>query len=148
MGIADEMRKMHADVLAAIDGMTEDELTKPETIGKWSARDVLLHMSLWDGEAIKGFAVWRTGHDYDWTYAQEYLKLNECWQEMTKGLSAIQAVQTYNLVRGALINDTACIGDAIWEKRGGIPKWLHGIAIVHNQWHLEKLQAYRQSLGR
>jgi hypothetical protein len=146
MSIVDDLKLTQRDVLEAIDGLTADELEKENTIGKWSARDVVIHMAMWDGEALKALAVWRTGHDYDWTYANEYLKFNEFWHEITKTLSSTQVIQMYNLVHGALIADISGISEAIWTKRGGIPNWLSGIAVEHNKWHLEKLQAYKKLL--
>ncbi len=148
MGIADDLRKMHSDVLEAIDGLSAEELSREGTIGKWSARDVLIHMAMWDGEALKALAVWRGGHDYDWAYADDYLKINECWHEITKKISTTQVLQMYNLVRNAIITDTAAISDDVWSSRGGVPKWLSGITIEHNQWHLDKLRAFRKSLGK
>ena len=148
MSIVDDLRQGHVKILEAIEGLSELEMTKENAIGKWSVKDILLHISLWDGECIKAFAVWRTGHDYDWAYADEYLKLNECWHTITKNLSLNQALQSFNLNRNALISDVALISDDIWQKRGGIPKWLTGIAMTHNNWHLEKIETYRKSLGK
>jgi hypothetical protein len=148
MGIVDDLAKMQADVLESIDNLSAEELNRPNTIGKWSARDVLLHMAMWDGEALKAFAVWRTGHDYDWTYADGYLKINACWHEITGKMSEKQVIQMYNLLRGALIADMSGITEDVWESRGGVPKWLPGIAIEHNEWHLAKLKAYKASLSK
>jgi uncharacterized damage-inducible protein DinB len=115
MGVVDDLAKTQAAVLEAIENLSSDDLTRPETIGKWSARDVILHMAMWDGEALKALAVWRNGHDYDWTYADGYLKMNDCWHEVTKKMSDKQAIQMYNLVRGALIADISCITDEVWK---------------------------------
>jgi hypothetical protein len=148
MGIVDDLRNKHVEVLQAIDGLSEEEMGRPNCIGKWAARDVLMHIAMWDGEALKALAIWRTGHEFTWPYLDGYLKLNDCWYEITKNLSATQVIQTYNLTRNALIADISCISDDIWEKRGGVPKWLPGIALEHNNWHLEKLREYRKSLGK
>src|SRR5262245_35858552 len=40
-------REMHAELLAAIDGLTEAQLTE-RTLDGWSVKDHLLHLSLWD----------------------------------------------------------------------------------------------------
>jgi hypothetical protein len=146
MSIVDDLTQTQKDVLEAIDGLTAEELEKESTIGKWSARDVVIHIAMWNGEALKALAVWRTGHDYDWTYANEYLKMNDFWKDMTKKLTSTQVIQMYNLVQGALIADVSCISDDIWAGRGGIPDWLSGITIEHNKWHLEKLRGYKKSL--
>jgi hypothetical protein len=148
MRIVDDLTKSQADVLEAIDGLTGEELSRENAIGKWSVRDILLHIAMWDGEALKGFAIWRNGHDVDWTYAENYLKFNEFWHENLKNLSVNQVLQMFNLTRNALINDISAVSDEIWEKRGGVPSWLHGIVIKHANHHLEKLQAYKQSLSK
>ena len=148
MVFADDAKVAYNNVLVAIDGLTAEEMTRANTIGKWSARDVIIHMALWDGEALKAFSVWRTGHDYDWTYADEYLKLNDTWYEITKKLDVNQVIQAFNLTRNAIISDIEGIPEDIWQKRGGVPSWLKGILIEHNNWHLAKLHEYRKSLGK
>jgi uncharacterized damage-inducible protein DinB len=40
-------RQMHADLLAAIDGLSDDQLTEC-TLDGWSVKDHLLHLALWD----------------------------------------------------------------------------------------------------
>ena len=148
MSICDDLRQGHMKILEAIEGLSAEEMTQEDSIGKWSVRDTLLHIAMWDGEAIKAFAVWRTGHEYDWTYAEEYLKLNDCWHDITKKLDINQAIQAFNLNRNALIADASSISAETWEKRGGTPKWLTGIAITHNEWHLKKLEDYRKTLSK
>jgi hypothetical protein len=147
LSIVDDLNKAQADVLEAINGLTADELTRENAIGKWSVRDTILHIAMWDGEALKGLSIWRTGHDVDWSYTENYLKFNEFWHENLKGLSATQVIQLFNLTRHALICDISAISDEIWEKRGGVPEWLYGIVIKHGGHHLAKLQEYRKSLG-
>jgi hypothetical protein len=147
MAIVDELKKTHDDFLECIESLSAEELVRENSIGKWSARDVILHMAMWDGEALKAFAVWRTGHDYDWTYAEEYLKINDFWQANFKKLLPKQVIQMFNLNRSALIADTSCVSEAVWQKRGE-PDWLRGIAIEHDTLHLAKLQAFRKSLGK
>lgn len=148
MAFVDDAKAAYDQVLAAIDGLTVEEMTRENTIGKWSARDVVSHMSFWDGETLKGFAIWRTGHDFDWAYAKEYLKLNEAWHDANKHLDVNQVIQNFNLTRHAILSDIAGVPDDIWQKRGGVPSWLNGILIKHSNWHLAKLQAYRESLGK
>ncbi len=148
MGFVDDLTKTQAEVLEAIDGLTAEEMTRENAIGKWSVRDIILHMAMWDGEALKGFAIWRTGHDVDWAYTESYLKFNEFWHENLKKLSLNQVIQMFNLTRHALINDISAVSAEVWEKRGGIPSWLPGIIIKHGNHHIEKLQAYKKSLSK
>lgn len=146
MALVDDLGKQHTQVLEVIDGLSAEELTRPDAIGKWSVRDTIQHIAMWEGEVLKALAVWRTGHDYDWSFTKEYLKINDCWIENTRHLTAEQVIRAFNLNHAALMADVAAIPDDIWEKRGGIPKWLQGVGITHTAHHLEKLREYKKSL--
>jgi hypothetical protein len=148
MGIADDLRQGHLELLEFIEGLTAEELNRPDTIGKWSARDVILHLAMWDGEALKALAVWRTGHEYDWAYAKDYLKFNEFWIGNFRHLGSSQVIQMFNLVRNALIADSSAVSEDIWSRRGGVPRWIYDVVIDHTKHHLERLRAYRKSLGK
>jgi hypothetical protein len=147
MKMVDDLKKGHVEILEAIEGLSSEERGRPSTIGNWSARDVILHLAMWDGEALKAFAVWRTGHEYDWSYTPDYDKFNAFWIENTKQLSASQVIQMFNLIRHALVRDMEGIPDEIYRKRGE-PKWIYSASIDHTSHHLEKLRTYKASLGK
>ncbi|OGC90876.1 MAG: hypothetical protein A2W25_13185 [candidate division Zixibacteria bacterium RBG_16_53_22] len=147
MKMVDDLKNGHTDIVKTIDGLNSEELDRPGTIGDWSARDVLLHIAMWDGEALKALAVWRTGHEYDWSYTPDYDKFNAFWIENTRQLSASQVIQMFNLIRHALICDMEAIPDEIYRKRGE-PKWIYSASIDHTSHHLNKLMTYRASLGK
>ncbi len=151
MSIADELKKSHIDILDVVQELTEDELSRQNTIGKWSARDVLLHIAMWEGEAVKALTVWRTGHQPDWNYLNDkkiILKFNDFWIENLKHLSATQVLKMLNLTHSSLVADVSAIPEEIWDKRGGTPKWLSEITFEHNKEHLPGLIAYKNSLGK
>ncbi len=145
MKIADQLKKSHARILEAIENLKEEEISRKGTIGKWSVREVILHIAMWDGEVLKALAVWRLGHDYDWSYAKHYLRFNDFWIDVTAHLSVGQVLRLFNLIHSALVTEVASIPDDIWDKRGGVPQWLVDVTIDHYEEHLPKLIAYRQS---
>jgi hypothetical protein len=144
--IAEEIRKTHQEILKSIEGLSAKQLIKKGAFGKWSGRDVLLHIAMWTGECIKGTSVWKTGHDYDWSYANEYLAFNEFWVKTTKHLTAEQVIQMLNLNYFALFNELASIDDELWKQRGGAPKWLKEIAVKHSRSHSAKLNRFRKGI--
>jgi hypothetical protein len=146
MKIADDLKKSHVEILEAIENLKEEEISRRETIGKWSVRDVILHIAMWDGEVLKALAVWRLGHDYDWSYAKDYLRFNDFWLDVAGHLSVGQVLRLFNLIHSALVTEVAAIPDEIWNKRGGVPQWLLDITVDHYKEHIPKLAAYRQSL--
>ena len=46
MGIAEELRQGHVQLLEFIEGLTAEEVNRHNTIGKWSVRDVILHLAM------------------------------------------------------------------------------------------------------
>jgi hypothetical protein len=147
MAIADELKQSHMDMLDAIQGLSVEELTRENTIGYWSVRDVLLHIAMWEGEVLKAFAVWRTGHEYDWTYARDMQMFNEFFMEAGKDLNIGMVLQMFNLIHAALVNDISLVTDEIWAKRGE-PEWIRSVTTEHNTHHIEKINKYKESLKK
>ncbi len=147
MSIVDDLKKAHLDMLEAIGGLSAEELTKEKTMGYWSVRDVILHIAMWEGEVIKAMSVWRTGHDYDWSYARDMDMFNEFYMEAGKDLSIGMVLQMFNLVHSALVNDVSLVSDEIWKNRGE-PEWLRDITIRHNEEHIKKIKKYKESLNK
>ena len=151
MGISDDLKKSHVGILAAVENLTSEEMAREKTIGEWSVRDVILHIAMWEGEVLKALAVWKTGHGFDSSYVTDYnfiLKFNDFWIENLKHFSPQQILQMFNLTHFALIIEVAAIPEEIWEKRGGVPKWLRDVTVDHNDEHISKLHAYKKSLEK
>lgn len=148
MKIADDLKNSHVEILEAIEDLKEEDISREDTIGKWSVRKVILHIAMWDGEALKALAVWRLGHDYDWSYAKDYLRFNDFWVDVTRHLSVPQVLRLFNLIHSALVTEVGAIPDEIWDERGGVPQWLRDITIDHYKEHIQKLKAYRQSSNK
>jgi hypothetical protein len=102
---------------------------------------------MWDGEALKAFAVWRTGHGIDWNYAKDYLKFNHFWIENLQHLDVNQVMQMFNITRNALVCDAGAIPDEIYQVRGE-PRWMYDVVIDHTAHHIGKLRDFRKSLER
>ncbi len=41
------------ELMAAIDGLSDDELQQPGVVGEWSVKDILAHITTWELEALK-----------------------------------------------------------------------------------------------
>lgn len=41
------------ELMAAIDGLSDDELQQPGVVGEWSVKDILAHVTTWELEALK-----------------------------------------------------------------------------------------------
>ncbi len=148
MGIVDELEKSHMDILAAVENNTAEEMSREKTIGEWSVRDVILHIAMWEGEALKGLAVWRTGHDPDWSYIKSIQVFNDFWIDSASKMSVDQVMRMFNLIHYAVIAEVSAIPEDIWQKRGGIPGWSKDETTNHFKEHIPRVQAYKGSLGK
>jgi hypothetical protein len=45
--------KSWEELQRSIEGLTDAQLTQPETMDQWSIRDVLAHITTWEGEALQ-----------------------------------------------------------------------------------------------
>jgi hypothetical protein len=148
MEIVDELKKSYRDIMDAVENLTTEEMSREKTIGEWSVRDVILHIAMWEGEVVKMLAIWRAGHEVDWSYAKHYLKFNDFWLEITKHLSVEKIMKMFDFTHVALLADISAIPGEVWAERGGLPKWIYDITVGHNNEHIPKLQDYKTSLGK
>ena len=84
-------RQMRGELLAAIDGLSDELMTEPSLDG-WSVKDHLAHLAFWDD--IRGSEVVRisAGHDSAWRMTGEQDEaLNALVYDQRKGLPLDQA---------------------------------------------------------
>ena len=63
-------RESRADLLAAIEGLTDDQLSE-RTLDGWSVKDHLLHISLWDEIRAAEIERISAGHESLWRMSSE-----------------------------------------------------------------------------
>ena len=63
-------RQMREELLAAIDGLSDELLTEPSLDG-WSVKDHLAHLALWDDVRADEVARISAGHDSTWRMTDE-----------------------------------------------------------------------------
>lgn len=70
--LLEKLRSAHANLEAAIDGLTEEQMTQPGVIGDWSIKDLIAHLTYWErraafllGSSINGYReevdIWKIG---------------------------------------------------------------------------------------
>jgi uncharacterized damage-inducible protein DinB len=63
-------RQMRQELLAAIDGLSDERMTEPSIDG-WSVKDHLAHLALWDDIRAGEVARISSGHDSAWRMSGE-----------------------------------------------------------------------------
>jgi uncharacterized damage-inducible protein DinB len=105
-------RTARAELLAAIDGLSEAHMTEP-TLDGWSVTDHLAHIAIWD--EIRASEVERisAGHQSVWrmTVEQE-TAFSPMAYELRRGLSVAQAMWELETSRQRLLDAIASASDA------------------------------------
>ena len=50
----DELDNSREQLLVLLDGLTDEEILHPNTIGNWSIADFLVHLAIWEAELVTG----------------------------------------------------------------------------------------------
>lgn len=83
-------REMRADLLAAIGGLTDEQMTEPSLDG-WSVKDHLAHLTLWDDLRASEVERISTGYDSAWRMTGDQdATLNGIAHELRLGWSVAQ----------------------------------------------------------
>jgi len=84
-------RRMREELLAAIEGLSDEALTEPSLDG-WSVKDHLAHIALWDDIRAEEVARISAGHDSAWRMTPEHeAAFGVMAHELRLGLSVEQA---------------------------------------------------------
>jgi uncharacterized damage-inducible protein DinB len=84
-------RESRAKLLAAIDGLTDEQMSEP-TIDGWAVKDHLAHLALWDDIRADEVERISAGHDSAWKMTETQDEdLNHTGYELRRTMSAAQA---------------------------------------------------------
>ncbi|HKW58276.1 MAG TPA: maleylpyruvate isomerase N-terminal domain-containing protein [Candidatus Dormibacteraeota bacterium] len=137
-------RESRQRLLAAIDGLTEEEMSEP-TIDGWAVKDHLAHLALWDD--IRAAEVERisAGFDSAWKMTEHQDDVhNATGYELRRSMSVAQARWELDRSRGKLLDAIASAPpDALDPSRYGAA----GLRSGHEAEHIEWLERWRHEKG-
>jgi uncharacterized damage-inducible protein DinB len=143
-GLLEHYRRSREDLLSAIDGLSEAQLTERSLDG-WSVTDHLAHLATWDevratevARISAGFgSLWRMSDMQDAAY-------NEMAYDLRKAMSPAQARWELETSRGALLEAIASASDR------GLDPTLYGEAGLtsgHEAEHTGWIRRWRNERG-
>jgi hypothetical protein len=144
--------------LDLIEGLSEEELQQPDVVGDWSIKDILAHLSRWEGELVKLLWQARNGQrpttmqlrelnpvsqeSVDESNARWYAESRERPLELI--LADFHAVrnQTERRVEAFSEHDLSDPGRFAWL--GGRPlwEWIKGDSFGHEAEHAAQIRAW------
>ncbi len=137
-------RESRSKLLAAIDGLTDEEMSEPSIDG-WAVKDHLAHIALWDD--IRAAEVERisAGFESAWNMTdQQNDAHNDAGYEIRRSMSPAQARWELETSRRKLLDAIAAAPpEALDESRYGAA----GLRSGHEEEHSGWLQRWRDERG-
>jgi uncharacterized damage-inducible protein DinB len=134
------------NVLSAVEGLNDEELSQPMAEGKWSVKDTLGHLAAWEGEAIRAFEQKARGERPTIGDITDFNAWNEVESAKRKDRTAeeIRREIAGNRERLlAILNDLPDEGN-VWAPERMTAR-LVDMLIQHDQHHAKTLHEYRRA---
>jgi hypothetical protein len=162
------LRGGHHLVNELLDQVSDDELTRPGTIGggEWSAKDVLGHLTTWEEAALQALGEWREGRrptiETEAFASDEGVdRFNAATVEAKAKLSLAEVRSEAERVLAALTHEIETMTDVEWnapapyvtERRRYLVELLGSILgapkrpFGHSSAHLPDLEEFVRSVG-
>ena len=125
---------------SAIFGLSEEQLTRPGPVGRWSVKDVMAHIGHWEevclGELQISLRGERSGKDY-----RDAAALNDVSDDGLKALSLQESIVLFETAHYRLFELLASLKPEQWN--GYVRAWVQGSTWHHFEEHGEQIRAWR-----
>lgn len=146
-----------ADLQAALDGLTEEQMHQPGVVGEWSVKDILAHITAWQTRLItalfkaeKGFApdTTESGATVDQLNEKFYREMQDrsfdlVWDDLDASYH-----QVLTRLSGWSDKDLFDPRRFKWMKGEPFATYIAGDSYEHYAEHAEQIRAWRKTLDR
>jgi len=147
----------HENLLALLENVPEEELTRPGAVGTWSVKDVMSHLLIWEAETIKLLYMVRLKHKPQTAHFKTISddEQNSIWYEQFKDRPYTSVWNDYAAIRDQTIERLTELTDADLNNTSLFP-WLQGRSLAqliesfileHEAEHTLAIKSWRESLG-
>ena len=134
--------------LSIIEGLSDEALSEPNTLGEWSVRDLLAHIATWDEEAVKALPVILDGKSPPkYTRYGGINAFNEQEQERKRPLSLSQVKQEMRDAHQQLVKFLESVPDDVFLTNPRFQRRLRYDTHRHYPQHAADVAAYRRARG-
>jgi hypothetical protein len=148
----DRLEKSRAEVLDLLDRLDEDQLIEPQTIGDWSVKDLLVHLTLWEAELITMLFQVRRGQTPTTLQFSDRSddEINQLWTQEFSERDLEAALEDFYNIRAQTIRRTQEFserdlfepGRYRWAGKIALWEWIAGSTYEHDEEHLPELRQY------
>jgi hypothetical protein len=149
MAVTDVLERATAALnrlISTVEDIPIDAMTSPKTIGEWSVKDVLAHITCWEEESAKAFQVWKIGIEPDWSHIGDLDEFNNSSVKERRKQSLGKIIEQLKTVHKGVMDKIKSVPEADMTRRGGIPKWLETQITEHIEEHIDKILAFKSTV--
>ena len=135
------------DLYDSFQGLPRDLLQEPGVVGRWSIRDVLIHVATWDEEALKALPVIEEGGRVP-RYSTLYGGIdafNARTQERKQNLSLDQVFTELGETHGRLLAYLADVPDSAFARENRFLRRLRQDTYGHYLEHADQIREWRRA---
>jgi uncharacterized damage-inducible protein DinB len=150
--VRESLARERGKLLAALDGLSEEEMARPGAVGRWSVRDVLAHILAWEDEAVTRLELLAAERPQDFTRITTEEEL-EAWNagahERYAGLALAEVMRRLEEVQGRILVGLDSLSDErLRTDEGPVPvhHWLPECTYAHEEEHCADILAWRRSI--
>lgn len=138
-----EWRKSRAELDAALEGLSPDDLEAPGMTGEWNGRVTLVHIARWD-EVTTEMIVrrWHGVLPGVNEYA-DYEGLNLVWAQIDADIPLKSAWQRYHSAHEAIVRTLKLMPDEAWDDY--VRGWVREASLNHYRHHAETTNRWRRT---
>jgi uncharacterized damage-inducible protein DinB len=141
-------REGRSELFAALEDLSEKELTDIAVVGDWTVRDVLAHILAWEEVAVQRLELVAAGRasEIRWVRDEEVDDTNARFHRESLGLSLPQVRERLEKIGRQLEERLKRLPAGIAEGTELIAVWFSNCTYAHYQEHLEQITAWRREL--
>jgi len=151
--ILDALEDEREKILEAIENLSDQDLKEPGVIGEWSVKDILAHLSAWEGELVKLLWQVEQGQNPSSVHFSELPvdELNAKWQEANRSrpwervLADFEAVRKQTVRRVSELEEQDLNDPQRYSWLQGYPlwEWIANDSFKHEAEHTAQILEWR-----
>jgi hypothetical protein len=141
------MEKAWADFRKSYNGLSDEEMLKPGVTGQWSVKDIVAHVTTWEGETLKHLPGMLQGKKYP-RYSVTYGGIdtfNALKTAENKGLSLTEVFRQQDEVHRRLIRFIETVPEEFLDSRTRFRHRLRMDTYSHYPKHSAAIRKWRQN---
>lgn len=141
--------------LETIESLSEEDLTEPALANDWSVKDILFHLSRWEGELVKLLWQARQGLKPSSIHfsSPDVDAMNARWAAESRLRPLEQALEDFHAVRNQTLRRVEAFSDHDlsdpnrfpWLGGRPLSEWIAGDSYEHEAEHAAQIQAWKKN---